>query len=86
MKEERGDENYKICNHAEQNAICQCAKHGIRTEGSIVYITMYPCMSCAKMIFSAGILDVVVPEDRNNQCSDGIVYLGDRGIYVTRLL
>ncbi len=45
--------------HAEQNAICQAARHGISLEGSTLYCTMEPCRACAMMIISAGIVRVV---------------------------
>ncbi len=45
--------------HAEQNAICQAAKHGIPIEGSTLYCRMEPCRVCAMLIISAGIIKVV---------------------------
>jgi dCMP deaminase len=44
--------------HAEANAIAQAAKHGIRTEGSTIYVTLEPCLSCLKLIISSGIKQV----------------------------
>ncbi|WP_254564498.1 dCMP deaminase family protein [Oscillatoria sp. HE19RPO] len=44
--------------HAEANAIAQAAKHGISTEGSSIYVTLEPCLSCLKLIISAGIHEV----------------------------
>lgn len=45
--------------HAEQNAICQAAKHGISLEGSTLYCKMEPCRVCAMLIISCGIKKVV---------------------------
>ncbi|GET43179.1 deoxycytidylate deaminase [Microseira wollei] len=44
--------------HAEANAIAQAAKHGISTEGASIYVTLEPCLSCLKLIVSAGIREV----------------------------
>ncbi len=44
--------------HAEANAIAQAAKHGIATEKSDIYVTLEPCLSCLKLIISAGISEV----------------------------
>lgn len=44
--------------HAEANAIAQAAKHGISTEGASIYVTLEPCLSCLKLIISAGIKEV----------------------------
>jgi len=41
--------------HAEQNAIIQCALHGISCKGGTMYSTINPCYTCAKMIIAAGI-------------------------------
>ena len=45
--------------HAEQNAIIQAAKLGISTEGATIYITLQPCVICAKMLINAGIKRIV---------------------------
>ena len=45
--------------HAEQNAICQAARHGISLEGSTLYCSMEPCRVCAMLIISCGIKHVV---------------------------
>ena len=44
--------------HAEANAIAQAAKHGISTEGANIYVTLEPCLSCLKLVISAGIKEV----------------------------
>lgn len=44
--------------HAEANAIAQAAKHGISTEGAHIYVTLEPCLSCLKLLISAGIRQV----------------------------
>jgi dCMP deaminase len=44
--------------HAEANAIAQAAKHGISTDGASIYVTLEPCLSCLKLIISAGIKEV----------------------------
>ncbi len=48
-----------ICVHAEQNAICQAAYYGIRLQGATIYVTISPCLTCAKLIINAGITEVV---------------------------
>jgi dCMP deaminase len=45
--------------HAEQNAIIQAALHGVGVQGSAIYVTHQPCLTCAKMIINAGIVRVV---------------------------
>ncbi len=48
-----------LCVHAEQNAICQAAYYGIRLAGASIYVTLTPCLTCAKLIVNAGIREVV---------------------------
>ena len=45
--------------HAEQNAICQAARHGISLKGSTLYCKMEPCRVCAMLIISVGIIKVI---------------------------
>ena len=52
-----------LCVHAEQNAICQAAFFGHALEGSTIYITLSPCLTCAKLIINAGIREVVYGGD-----------------------
>ncbi|HLD62570.1 MAG TPA: cytidine/deoxycytidylate deaminase family protein [Candidatus Norongarragalinales archaeon] len=49
--------------HAEQNAIIQCALHGVSCEGATIYLTINPCYLCAKMIVASGIKRVVYKGD-----------------------
>lgn len=51
--------------HAEANAIAQAAKHGIPTNGANIYVTLEPCLSCLKLIISAGIKEVFYETDFN---------------------
>ena len=44
-----------LCSHAEENAIVQAARHGIRIENSEIFVTASPCYDCFKMIANAGI-------------------------------
>jgi len=45
--------------HAEENAILQCAKDGIKIEGAAIYTKMTPCYNCAMKIVRVGIKRVV---------------------------
>lgn len=50
------------CCHAEENAIVQAAKNGIRTSDSTLYSTHSPCTFCSKMIINAAIKRVVISD------------------------
>jgi len=51
------------CSHGEENAIVQAAYHGVSIKGGTMYVTMSPCLICAKMIINAGIVEVVYNAD-----------------------
>jgi len=48
--------------HAEQNALMFCVKNGVATKDCDVYVTLSPCMACAKMLVMAGIKRVFYGE------------------------
>ncbi|MBU9713383.1 ComE operon protein 2 [Evansella tamaricis] len=52
--------------HAEVNALLQCAKFGVATEGSEIYVTHFPCLNCCKSIIQAGIKKVYYATDYKN--------------------
>ena len=45
--------------HAEANAVADAARRGVSVEGGSAYLTRIPCVDCAKLIASAGIVRVV---------------------------
>ena len=54
--------------HAEINAILQCSKFGVGTEGATIYVTHFPCLNWTKSIIQAGIKEICYANDyRNNE-------------------
>lgn len=52
--------------HAEMNALLQCAKFGVPTEGAEIYVTYFPCIHCTKAIIQSGIQAVYYAQDYKN--------------------
>ena len=52
--------------HAEQNAICDCAKRGVSCRDSTAYVTHYPCIICTRLLLAAGINEIKYLEDYKN--------------------
>ena len=52
--------------HAEQNAITDCAKRGVSTDGASAYITHYPCINCMKILCASGIKSIHFIHDYKN--------------------
>ncbi len=53
--------------HAEQNAIAVAAKNGISLEGGVLFCTVQPCYSCAKLIIAGGIKKVIYTDEPNHK-------------------
>lgn len=52
--------------HAEQNALCDCAKRGVSCAESTAYVTHYPCIICSRLLLAAGIKEIKYLEDYKN--------------------
>lgn len=76
--------------HAERACIYNAAKHGIRTDGLIMYATWACCEDCARAIVLSGISKVVTIGKLNRltparwleQVDAGLIILRDAGIPV----
>ncbi len=64
--------------HAEQNAIIKLAASSETSVKSVIYSTLAPCLSCAKLIVGAKISTVIY--DTNYRTNDGLDYLNKHGI------
>lgn len=70
--------------HAESNAIAFAARKGISVEDSVMYITLSPCLPCAKLIVSAGIYRVWYANAYRDDA--GVKYLQSAGIECGELI
>tara|TARA_Y100000591_G_C21506483_1_gene532544 strand:+ start:65 stop:478 length:414 start_codon:yes stop_codon:yes gene_type:complete len=52
--------------HAEQNALCDCAKRGVSSNDCIAYITHYPCLICTRLLIASGIKKIYYINDYKN--------------------
>lgn len=68
--------------HAEANAITKCAKTNTSSEGATIYVTLSPCIECAKLILQAGITRVVYAEEYRD--TSGLDLLRRAGITVEK--
>lgn len=71
--------NNTVC-HAEMNALMFAGKHGIATEDCTLYVTLTPCIECAKMIIQSGIIEVVYLTPY--RISSGIDFLKEHNINI----
>lgn len=52
--------------HAEQNALCDCAKRGVSSQDCVAYITHYPCLICTRLLLASGITEIKYIHDYKN--------------------
>jgi len=64
--------------HAEANLLLFCARNGISTAGADIYITLSPCIDCAKLLIQAGIKRVYYKETYRS--TDGLYFLEENHV------
>jgi len=80
---------YLFASHAEQNIIAFAAREHVETSGRTLFVTHYPCSSCARSIIQAGIVCVVVDDGKTNMPSEefdtATMMFGEAGVNVVRI-
>ena len=75
--------------HAEANAILYAAKNKVDLEGSTLYVTLSPCLPCARIILSAGIKKVHFLNSyaayKGIEVDEGVEFLRKFGVLVEKL-
>jgi dCMP deaminase len=74
----------QIANHAEHNALELLRKTQPKTLAKevVVYVTLSPCLECAKKLYRVGIGHLVYLEEYRDNA--GILFLREKGINVTK--
>jgi dCMP deaminase len=74
--------------HAEQNAILYAAKNNVPIEGTTLYVTLSPCIACARIIFTTGIKKVIFLDSyaafKGIGVDEGVEFLRKFGVEVVR--
>jgi len=60
------DDHEQATIHAEQNALCDCAKRGVSCNDATAYITHYPCLICTRLLIASGICEIKYIDDYRN--------------------
>ena len=75
--------------HAEENAILYAVKNGAELEGSTLYVTLSPCLPCARLIFSSGIKKVIYQKSyaayKGLPSDEGVDFLNRFGVEAVKL-
>ena len=74
--------------HAEQNAILYAIKNKTDVEGASLFLTLSPCLACARIIYSAGIKRVLYlnsyAEHKGLALDEGVEFLKKFGVKAER--
>lgn len=74
--------------HAEENAILYAAKNNTDISGSILYVTLSPCLPCARVIYTSGIKKVIFlhsyAEYKGLDMDEGVDFLRRFGVEVLK--
>ena len=71
--------------HAEANALMKLCKSTDSSEGATLFVTHYPCIECAKLIYQAGISQVYYINEYNASKGSGYNFLQEAGIEVCQI-
>jgi dCMP deaminase len=78
--QQAADYGCRASTHAEANALAFAARQGISTDEGTVYVTVSPCVPCARLLVAAGIERVVFHEEYREL--GGISVLEEGGVTI----
>lgn len=68
--------------HAESNLVAKAAREGISLKGSVVVVTLSPCLACSMQMYQAGVVSVIYDEEY--RITDGIKFLKSHNVHVEK--
>ncbi|MFN7912359.1 MAG: deoxycytidylate deaminase [Bacteroidota bacterium] len=72
--------------HAEQNAILYASKNGVNMQDATLYVTLSPCIACARVIYTMGIKKVFYKDSyasfKGIKSDEGVDFLRKFGVEV----
>lgn len=63
-------EKYDYMVHAEENLLAHTSRNGINVDGCTLVITLSPCQKCLRLMWQAGITEVVCRDIYRDHCVD----------------
>lgn len=74
--------------HAEQNALLYAVKNKTEVKGATLYVTLAPCLACARIIYTMGVSKVIYlnsyAEYKGIESDEGVDFLKKFGVEVER--
>jgi dCMP deaminase len=69
--------------HAEENLLLKMLQAGNSAKDGTLYVTLLPCIHCAKMVYGAGIKNVYYRHSYRDE--SGVEFLSNFGVAVSKL-
>lgn len=70
------DGRCQVALHAEENIFMQCAINGVSCKNAKLFITLAPCLKCARLILQSGIKELWYMGEPSS--SNGLAWLKDK--------
>lgn len=67
-------EKYLYMEHSERNSIYNAARHGIKLNGCIFYVTGFPCIDCLRAMIQSGASKIIYGPNQTIMSTDINVY------------
>ncbi|WKX02364.1 deoxycytidylate deaminase [Candidatus Mycoplasma mahonii] len=64
------DTKYPYVIHAEMNAVLNAISN---LEDSMLYVSLFPCSTCAKFLIQAGITEIIYENDKYKNTEDNLI-------------
>lgn len=71
--------------HAETNALMKLCRSTESSDGATLYVTHFPCIECAKLIYQSGIKEVYYINDYEASKGSGKEFLFKAGVNVCQV-
>jgi dCMP deaminase len=71
--------------HAEANALMKLCRSTESSDGATLYVTHFPCIECAKLIYQSGIKEVYYINDYEASKGSGKEFLFKAGVNVCQV-
>jgi dCMP deaminase len=71
--------------HAEANALMKLCRSTESSDGAALYVTHFPCIECAKLIYQSGIKEVYYINDYEASKGSGKEFLFKAGVNVCQV-
>ena len=85
FKKEHGEWSQLNEFHAEANILSNAAKNGISTNDTELFVTLSPCVPCARMIINSGVKKVFFHKEYDRDI-DGIYLLINNDVDVEQII